>query len=216
MHLRWEPSPIWEGEDAYIVGGGPSLDSFDWDLIRGKNVIGCNSAFVLGADVVSICIFADWNWWKEIGELCLPTYGGMVVGVCPNLDEVLDLPKWVLLMNREERKVGLSYENLGFNGNTGSLALNLALLLGARRIFLLGFDMKMRGNRANWHDVRHEAANPESYPMFKRNFLRIAKDVVTMFPGREVVNVSDVSELTAFPKVSIEDHFYASLKGAKT
>lgn len=209
---------MWQGDDAYIIGGGPSLAAFDWELIRGKNTIGCNSAFILGSDVVKVLIFGDYQWWENIGRDQLPAFGGIVVGCSERLNDDHNLPRWVLTMDRHPPRHKQSWlgttSTLGWYGNTGGLAINLALILGARRVFLLGFDMKEQGARHNWHDLRFEAGLPAVYPNFKRQLAALARHVPLTFPGREVVNVSNVSELEAFPKVSLEDHFGA-LKGMK-
>lgn len=205
---RWVPNrDTWKDQDAYIIGGGDSLRTFDWELIRGKPTIGCNSNCILGAEIVKFVIFADWKWWDKIGREKLPKYGGSVVSACPRLNERKDCPSWLLRMDRHT-KPGLGKTNLGFNGNTGSLAVNLALILGAKRVFLLGFDM-MLGNtgKANWHDVRHSVGMPGVYPRFLAGFNQVAKTLPLVFPEREIINVTNDSRLEAFPKQTIEDHF---------
>ena len=56
---EWKPEPIWKDQEAFIIGGGPSLRDFDWSLLRDKNTIGCNNAFRLGPDICKICLFVD-------------------------------------------------------------------------------------------------------------------------------------------------------------
>lgn len=206
---RWSPSQEWAGEDAYVIGGGPSLRNFDWDLLRGKNTIGCNSAFILGVDIVKICIFADFLWWKKIGERGTERYGGRVVGVADELKR--ETCPWLLTMDRTETQVGLGTKKLGYNGNTGSLALNLALVLGARRVYLLGFDMKLATvddtPRANWHTLRYEPAKASVYDKFLTGFLDVARELPIKFPGCEVWNVTRDSDLKSFPRVTPEAHF---------
>lgn len=212
---RWDPTQMWKDEDVYIIGGGDSLKMFDWDLIRGRKTIGCNSAYILGVEIVKIVIFGDFMWWKNIGERggtfkgkVVPgtsSYGGLVVGCCPRLHD--DPCPWLLKMDRHDRQ-GLDKTKLGFNGNTGSLAISLALILGARRVLLLGFDMKMGpNNNPNWHDVRYEAANAQSYPHFCRELKYVARDLPLLYPGVEIWNVTDDSNLECFPKVAIKEHF---------
>jgi hypothetical protein len=207
---RWIPDCRWEGEDCYVVGGGPSLRDFDWDRIRGARVIGCNSAFILGAGIVEILLFADYEWWKRIGEDRLQEFGGLVVGCCPRLEEdgLENLPGWLLLAEREGDRNGLSVgPKLHFNGNCGAMAIHLALALGARRVNLLGFDMKAPSrDRANWHDVRCEPGNPDVYKYFAASFDTIARDL-HKYPGAVIVNVTDVSDLRCFPRESISEHF---------
>lgn len=204
---------MWLGQDAYVVGGGPSLRHFDWALIKGKNTIGCNSAYTLGADIIKITIFGDWEWWKRIGLKGTESYGGVVVGCSPRLLKKQDPCPWLLYMERYFT-VGLGKDTLGFHGNTGALAVNLALILGATKIHLLGFDMKMGPDRSpNWHDLRYEPGNPESYPHFIREFRWVERTLPQVFPGAEIINVTDDSDLPYFPKVSLESHF--NLKAAE-
>lgn len=202
---RWDPNPIWQGEDAYVVGGGNSLRHFDWGLIRGRNTIGCNSAYVLGPEIIKIVLFGDSRWWEEIGHKGTESYGGLVVSCSPRL--VHSKCPWLLTMERHE-KVGLGKTKLGWHGNTGAAAINLALILGAKRVFLLGFDMRMgEGHKPNWHDLRYEKGKPEVYNRFVHEMRHIPRTLPETFPGCEIINVTDDSELNLFPKVSIAEHF---------
>lgn len=214
---RWSPSPIWMGQDAYIIGGGPSLQGFDWGLLRGKNTIGCNSAFILGSEIVKINIFGDHDWWLKIGRDKGAMYGGLMVACCPARHLKDDKTSWLLTMSRHGEASGesggLGTTGLGFNGNTGSLAINLALILGARRVFLLGFDMKpkfengSRDFKPNWHDLRHETGNIDCYARFIKAFHAVWRDLPFKFPGCEIVNVTDDSNLPYFPKLALKEHF---------
>lgn len=210
---KWDPSSEWEGEDAYIVGGGPSLAHFNWGLIRGKNTIGCNSAYILGVDIVKIVIFADYLWWKKIGEKGTEKYGGRVVGCSDRLKT--ETCPWLLTMDRHPTAVLSSGRTLSYAGNTGSLALNLALILGARRVFLLGFDMKLGAEKKpNWHTLRYEGSSPEVYHRFVNEFRWVADSFPKVFPGREIWNVTDDSDLPYFPKVSPAVHFAGERVGS--
>lgn len=216
MPRRWAPSRVWQGEDCCVVGGGPSLKTFDWELVRGEHVVGCNSAFSLGAGIVEVLLFADYEWWCRIGQEQLPQYGGLVVGCSPRLEEDWNkLPDWLNLAKRGSDHIGLLDDGrLAFNGNTGAMAINLALSMGARHVYLLGFDMRLDPStgEANWHKLRYEPGRAEVYPVFKRSMDFVARDVPKKFPGSAVVNVSDVSELRAFPRVSLAEHFGAAAK----
>ena len=87
--------------------------------------------------------------------------------------------------------------------------MNLALILGARRVLLLGFDMRIGAKRkANWHDVRYEPANAEVYNRFISQMRPLVKSITKVFPGSEIINVTHSSNLDLFPKVTLEEHFY--------
>lgn len=206
---RWVPTEEWKGEDVYLIGGGPSLRSFDWGLIAGKRTIGCNSAYILGAAIVKIVLFADQPWWDEIGKDGTASYGGRVVGVQDPSTNLLEHRPWLLILDRVE---GPALTGPGSKGvvakNSGLAALNLALLLGAQRVYLLGYDMQMtEKERPNWHDVRHQQGNKDVYKRFIGEFRRASVLVKKLWPGREVWNVSDVSKLDCFPRVGLREHF---------
>ena len=210
---RWTPKPLWKNEDVFIIGGGASLRDFNWDLLILERTIGCNTAFTLGKDVCKICIFGDAKWFRK-HERQLAQYaaaGGIVFTNClayqrSNID-------WLWTLPRKPRGLGLN--ELGWNKNTGASALNLALILGAKRVFLLGFDMHLSPDRKpNWHDQLIDKPNPKVYRDFILNFTYVAMDLKRLFPGREVINVTDDSDLDVFPKVGCSE-FWTKRKGQK-
>lgn len=192
----WNPKPVWKRRDVYVIGGGPSLEGFDWEFLKDKATIGCNSAYTLGHEVCKICIFGDKKWFDKFQkELAL--FKGLVVSCCP-ATMPLDVP-WLLKMER--RPSGLHTHHLGWNGNTGASALNLALILGAKRVYLLGFDMKLgNGNNPNWHDRIIEKPNAEVYTRFLGGFKDVVADWKSKFADRDIINLTPGTALEAFPK----------------
>lgn len=209
---RWEPTPVWKGEDAYIIGGGDSLRQFDWDLLRGMNTIGCNGSYKLGVDICNVTLFGDDIWWTKFGKEGTLKYAGIVVGCSPRLHDKFSDPR-LMVMDRKHTP-GLGVDTLGWHGNTGAMAINLALILGASRVFLLGFDMKLgKDGQANWHDERYEPNRADVYPSFCRQMHPIVASLPEVFPGCQIINVTDDSELNLFPKDSIENHFSVVREG---
>jgi hypothetical protein len=95
--------------------------------------------------------------------------------------------------------VGLSKADFAYaNGNSGFEAINLAYLTGARRVLLVGFDMKPgpSGER-HWHDD-HPAPLLQFQPFddWIRNAVKLAAECTTA--GLEVINCTPGSALTAF------------------
>ena len=201
--------PDWTGEDVYVLGGGPSLRDFDWNRLQDRNTIGCNQAFLHGASICNICCFGDPDFWRLYSDQLFHEYGGWVVSNLPRLTEkgLPDQPpQWVHIFQRLDRGLSSEPDALAWNMNTGSVAIHLALLLGARRIYLLGFDC----TGTHWHDEgpRAQVQNPVSFNNFQEGMKRIADELPKVFPGREIVNVSDgTSKLTAFPILNIKDVF---------
>lgn len=197
---QWTPTSDWEGCDVFVIGGGDSLRKFDWNLLKDENTIGCNSAFILGSDICKICVFGDSKWFTEY-EKELAQYKGVVFTNAPQMFET-KIP-WVWTMPREIR--GLHINALGWNENTGASAINLALILGAQRVFLLGFDMHLSAvGKPNWHDKIREKPVAGVYPKFLKGFKSVKKTLDKRFPGRKIINVTDNSDLNYFPKISCE------------
>ncbi len=190
--------PIWKGHDAFVIGGGPSLRSFDWNFLREERTIGCNTAYVHGPEICDYCVFGDKAFWRY-HEDGLKEYGGPVVttvGMTKNNKQVYLVPR---------QGKGLATDALGWNGNTGSLAINLALIFGARRIYLLGFDMKRTPSRSNWHDIiiNPRTVRVEVYQKFIEKFQDVVEAWHQLFGDREIINVTDDSDLEGFPKVGV-------------
>lgn len=192
---RWTPEPIWDQQDVLIIGGGPSLQKFDWSLLKKENTVGCNTAFVHGPEICKVCLFGDFRWWQKYqSELSkYADQGGTVFTNSPQLFPT-KIP-WLWTMGREAH--GLHEKSLGWNGNTGASAINLAILLGAKRIFLLGFDMKHLNGRSNWHDriLDKRLVRPTVYSMFCKQYKWVVSDWRKKFSHVGIWNVTSDSGL---------------------
>lgn len=86
--------------------------------------------------------------------------------------------------------------------NSGYQALNIAVLAGAKKIVLLGYDMRFDGGKQHWfgeHPIRNTEAEFATYAKRFRSTLPQLKTL-----GVEVLNCSPISLIDAFPKVTIE------------
>jgi len=204
----WTPPKEWEGQEAYLIGGGPSLTGFDFSLLRGRNVIGCNDAFRLGPDIISYCIFGDPGWWQK-NRHELEQWPGRLVTNAPTMLswEVPRLHK----MARERDGIH-SGSTLGWNYSTGAAAINLAISLGAIRIYLLGYDLSNRGNVSHWHPWNSKTTQEYAFRRFLNGFLCVSRSLP---PGVSVINVTDgSSRLPVFPRMSFLE-FLETLKAVE-
>lgn len=185
-----------KGEDVYIIGGGPSLSNFDWKELEDKNTIGCNSAFRLGSRICNICFFSDYLWfesyYKELSE-----YKGLVVTHYPQFKDKTE--EWLNWMPRGTKQ-GLYTDKICYGGSSGCGAINLALLMGAKRVLLLGFDCKPgSNNEANWHKWQIEEMKPGVHDKFLTGFKLLSEALPDVFPGCEVINLTEGSKIPWFP-----------------
>jgi hypothetical protein len=192
----WLPGPEWEGEDAFLIGGGPSLKEFDFTKLEGLNTIGCNDAYHLGPAIVQICLFSDRMWWER-NKHALNTFQNRVVTNCAFLLHY-NLPN-ILKMDRA--RDGLhGGTTLGWNFSTGASAIALAIRLGASRIFLLGYDLGNQGKVSHWHQHNTKVIREDSFQGFIRGFERVKRDLPA---GVQVFNVTDgTSRLKCFQEIT--------------
>lgn len=94
---------------------------------------------------------------------------------------------------------------VGWGGNSGFHALNLAVQFGARKIILVGFDMHLQAGH-HWHGKHPQGLNnptDRNVGRWRRTFDAAAPQLETL--GAAVVNTSPISALSNYPKMSLED-----------
>ena len=143
---------MWSGSPCLIVGGGPSLRGLE----LGASPVSAPShmatiAVNRAAEFVSADIWlgADSSYWRKEAPPrdpeCDPPRVWIDTGdKRPDVDLILPCAAPPGLPNRHSSFAwGRSLaEGVGCAGNSGFAALNLAVILGADPIFLLGFDMR--------------------------------------------------------------------------
>ena len=204
--MKWKPEKRWDGGDAFIIGGGPSLAGFDFDLLEGKNCIGCNLAFLLGEEIVPILYFTDFSFWGKNREEILDEYQGEVIAGSTSFTD--EAHHWIKHVSRKRDGLHSKGHAIGWNYSTGASAIDLALRFGADRVFLLGVDLKTdKGNRMNWHsDNACERKDLDSlFLRFRRGFERVARDLPEVYPGRSVIQVNNEPPLDCFPSMGVRE-----------
>jgi hypothetical protein len=208
----------WEGETLAIVCSGPSLTAADLERVRGRMpVIAVNDNYLV-APFADIVYFADAQWWKwhstgieknwawarftsEQVKKAFAEFRGQKCTIENTGLQVSD-PGVFFLHNFGSEGLSDRPNGLHTGSNSGYQAINLAVLAGAKRILLLGYDMKHTGGRSHAHNG-HPVKHPEDV------YLRYARNFATMVPhlqklGVEVVNCTPQSAITCFPKEALE------------
>jgi len=209
--LFWNAPKLWQGSTAYIVGGGPSLLTTDLSPLHDKHVIGTNDAYKLGA-WIDICYFGDFTWWHGYHRESLAKFHGIKVCCLTGADAAEYGAEIVAagILPLRRAMVGLhKAPDIGWYGNTGASAINLAIILGAKRIVLVGFDMQLgKSGESNWHPNEKNPPNSKKYPVFmsQMDLLKTHLDLLEeQGQGVEVINATPGSAMTTFPIMTLAE-----------
>ncbi len=152
------------------------------------------------ADLLYAC---DGDWWEVYIEEVKRTFPGEKWTNNNGTDASL-VHKFGLQCIESEFEPGLGREKLRLGENSGYQAVNLAYLMGAEKIILLGFDMQRSDGKDHWHGRHVSGLNRSSpYKNFARNFIALAADLEV--EGIKVLNATRQTALDCFEKVTLED-----------
>lgn len=186
-----------ESSDIYIVGGGASLKDFDWSRLISRRVIAINRAYEV-VPFAEVVYFSDLRFWTWNQDALLRHTGRKITSAVKIKKKRIESVKITGLTGIDTNEGCIRQGN-----NSGYGAINLAIHLNAKRIFLLGFDMKFSGGQCHWHD---------GYPVL--NTEKMLRQMIHYFDTMveplasldvQVINLNLESSLTCFPKVSPEE-----------
>lgn len=224
----WNVPKIWNNGDVWILGGGPSIiEQFEipqevvndvitkrqplsaysifMQPIHKKHVIGINVAYQIGT-WIDMVFFGDPGFF-EAHKNELVNFPNLCVTSVTEIEKF----EWLKFVNRDPSKpFGISEHpaTISWNKNSGASAISIAVHAGAKRIFLLGFDMQLdTKNTQHWHSVYNEGGRPKDmgklpFARHLEGFPAIAVDAKRK--GIEIINVSPKSAITVFPKMSLK------------
>lgn len=132
---------IWQGEDGLIIGGGYRNRKREYqrdeklDAFQGK-VFGCNSAFKVRK--IDVLVWIDTATYRNFNKE-IAAFEGLKFAVNPRWP-VRNLNFWAIKPGKvpkcsESFEDGIAPRNL-----SGYVAINIALLMGIKRVFLTGFN----------------------------------------------------------------------------
>ena len=192
----------WEGDTVVCIGGGPSVTAENVAAIKGRaRVIAINNAYLI-APFAELLYFADkqwFDWHKEREEF--QRFAGQKCSIFCTGATVED-PNVHLLRSKSKEGLSLEPDAICTGGNSGYQAVNIAVLAGAKRILLFGYDMKFRDGKTHWHSGHPAKSYIGAYQNFIRHFDRLAPTLKSM--GIQVINCCPDSSLKAFERRTFE------------
>jgi len=210
------PDGSWKGKPCIIVGGGPSLSNFNWELLYGWRVIGINRVYeefdptiIFSMDTRYLRWIMDGQYGEEAKEKFIASKAYKVwlcTYNCKLPPEIFIVKVWGNYSRGFRAFPNTMRNGLGHGNNSGYGALNLAVCLGANPIYLLGFDMSYeKGNltdmlkvRTHWHNGHPQPHKSDTVNQFIKYFMLVA--IKTKEMGIEIINLNPQSALPYFPK----------------
>jgi hypothetical protein len=199
---------------CFCVGSGPSLRHFNYDILRDELTIGCNEEWRWNP---TISIIQDPRMIEKYKEdkayLAADTIrvyfqGHPDRGDVEASDNIYHVPagsRGTYQMWSCRLDVGLAYR-----ANVGVAALNLADILGASPIYLLGYDCCEVEGHTHGHDRYGKTWIPSKARARQDRYDRWVRDYEELAPSikAKVINLSTISAITCFPK-----QVYATVAG---
>lgn len=210
-------STSWEGRRCLLIGGGTSLDKFNFELIKKELTIGVNKAFIKFPTTINFGM--DTGFFDKVVDIhsknhrnlflakAWKQYGGIKVFIYrpkykydPSIFVVNDTTSLKLSFDLEAGIPG--------GNNSGFGALALAICLGATKIGLLGYDFLVdkKHRHTHWHGG-YEGQDFDSMQSkldkFKIPFTSFAEEIKEK--NISVINLNENSALQVFPKDSLEN-----------
>lgn len=198
----------WADEIAVVIASGPSLSQEQlnhvwWMRWRGDMRSACRVIAVNNtcarACWADVAYFGDYLALREYVPKLRPSFAGEWW-----TQDKAGAERWGLHLVKSANKPGLGTDRVHLNGNSGAQAVNLAILFGARKVLLLGFDMKAGPGGQLHHFGNHPAPLVQTclFGEWIHKFELIAKDAKAM--GVEIINCTPGSALPWFPMSTIE------------
>lgn len=199
--MTFLPEARWS--HCVVAATGPSLTLQVAESCVGQHVVAVNDAYRLlpYAEVLYGC---DPDWW-EVHQGC-PGFAGEKWSSheLVHNDKLATASRYNLRLvgGRDGEGFSLDPSAVHYGSNSGFQAINLAILMGARRVLLVGFDMHTRGHRHFFGDHPEPLSNYMKFETLVPTFRRAA----ALLPsGIEIINCTPGSALDCFPIMPLED-----------
>lgn len=173
---------------VYIVCTGSSLKGFDFERLKGRDVIAVNYA-IKSVPFAQMLVALDRPFFENEYEY-LKTYTGQIHSLAAYSETPIHDELNVTLWRWRKEKGCDVYPFVCHGFNSGITAINIAIHLGYKRINMLGFDC---GGRGHFYDDK-KLMNGDFYHLLEQ-----AKHVHDQKPKDvDIINYSDISRCNAF------------------
>lgn len=164
-------------DTVFIIGGGNSILKYlpDPSILFGKDIICTNNAYMLYPEAM-ILFFMDKKWFIEHEEKIKEKFKGITI-TADTYAKNFFFEKGVNYVFSRGADKGISTNpNTIYGTNSGHMAINIAVLMGYKKIVLLGFDMNPTATQLHYHSGHSRPSNTDRY---RTHFLPGMKSVAS-------------------------------------
>jgi|SRR5690554_4736614 len=202
---------IFNGQTVVCLASGPSLTQEQVDQVEYSYLptIAINNTFKLApwCDLVFAC---DIKWWykyyEEVIETCWDAELWTIKGVGQHFHKKTKTLGPTINEVGFTRTLGLGYnDKISHGGNSGYLAVNLAYLMGAKKIILVGYDHQHTDGKTHWHgdhDKTYFAKNADDTQRWLNNFRILSRALQN--EGIDLVNCSIETAITSCRRSTLD------------
>lgn len=199
--MNWSVRRDWPGATAFIIAGGPSVTRADVDRLRGRHVIAINKSYEVAPWAEYWISHDPGDWHDHVAGLARVGFAGKRV-TCQKQIRAAG----VLQLGRVTPPPFLSLKptHLAMQRTTVTAALNLAFLLGATTIVVLGADMRAADDgRTHHHSPYPYTPRPGCWDRHMVELQHAGTALAAQ--GVTVLNASPISRITFWPRVTLDE-----------
>lgn len=204
----------WADEDCYVIGSGASLKGFDFELLRGKHTIVINHT-VEYWDGFEWLVFLDQRFLNKTTINISKFKGRIFASNQTNLYAGDNITVY-----KPIRRDGGTYstrieDGLYCYGLTGVVAVNLAIISGAKHIYLLGLDGGGQTNNgaegyyfSRDYKGQMDKDCKKTFEHRNKHYYNVSQFMETFKPfAKKITNLSKNASYNTFEKKDWREHF---------
>jgi len=191
-------------ETVVCIGAGPSLTLEDLNLVRRAKVptIAINNV-MFSATWATVGYACDDVWWRVYHQSIQRMFRGIL---CTRSENTA--ARYGLEYVKSRAGSGLPENGVIYHGLDGGFqAIQLALLHGAQRVVLLGYDQKNGSDGKTHYHGDHQLplfnAHPRRYLERERAYTTLAR--VMASDPRKIINCTRDTAMRMFPREKLEE-----------
>ena len=198
------------GQEVFIVGGGYSIEQINKDFLQDKLVVGINDAYQFLPNAAAL-YWCDNSWVARHMHLLKEHPCQHRFNAAPHyrvhIEKDIDASGGATALHLTGDKGFDPNPDCVKGNNGGTHALNLTINMGARRIYLLGFDMRddpLKPGKFHYHNNHIVTPRIDVYTEFIDAMKELNKEVRRLRIDVDIVNCSPTSALQCFRKDRIK------------